>query len=83
VTLCVVPLTAKIDFDEAILGSTGFSAPRDSLIADEIRIVKAVAPVITLLEDFQVSLELGSTYTDAGGTAVDCKSSDEVGHLTV
>ena len=28
-------------------------------------------PVITLLGESEVSLELGSTYTDAGATAVD------------
>ena len=71
VTLYVVPLTAKVDFDGVILGFTGFSTPGYSLIADEISIVKAVAPVITLLGDAEVSLELGSTYTDAGAAAAD------------
>jgi hypothetical protein len=71
VILYVVPLTAKVDFDGAILGFTGFSAPGYTLVTNDITIVKAVAPVITLTGDAEVSLELGSTYTDAGGTAVD------------
>jgi hypothetical protein len=71
VILYVVPLTAKVDFDGAILGFTGFSAPGYTLVANDITIVKSVAPVITLTGDAEVSLELGSTYTDAGVTAVD------------
>jgi hypothetical protein len=71
VTLYVVPFTAKTDFDGEIIGFTGFSAPGYSLVAGEISIVKAEVPVITLLGNTEVSLELGSAYTDAGATAVD------------
>ena len=71
VILYVVRLTAKVDFDGAILGFTGFSTPGYTLVANDITIVKAEAPVITLTGSAEVSLELGSTYTDAGVTAVD------------
>ena len=71
VTLYVVPFTAKTDFDGEIIGFTGFSAPGYSLVAGEISIVKAEVPVITLLGNTEVSLELGSAYTDVGATAVD------------
>ena len=71
VTLYVVPLTAKVDFDGSTLGFTGFSAPGYTLVANDITVVKAEAPIITLLGEAVMSLELGSTYTDAGATATD------------
>ena len=71
VTLYVVPLTAKVDFDGSTIGFTGFSAPGYTLVANDITIVKAEAPIITLLGEATMSLELGSTYTDAGATATD------------
>ena len=71
VTLYVVPLTAKSDFAGEVLAFSGYSAPGYTLVAADITIVKAEAPVITLLGETEVSLELGSTYTDAGATAID------------
>ncbi|MDA8878873.1 DUF5011 domain-containing protein, partial [Porticoccaceae bacterium] len=71
VTLYVVPLTAKVDFAGEVLAFSGYSAPGYTLVAADITIVKAETPVITLLGEAEVSLELGSTYTDAGATAVD------------
>ncbi|XXK57877.1 DUF5011 domain-containing protein [Porticoccaceae bacterium nBUS_09] len=71
VTLYVVPLTAKSDFAGEVLAFSGYSAPGYTLVAADITIVKAEAPVITLLGESEVSLELGSTYTDAGATAID------------
>ena len=71
VTLYVVPLTAKSDFAGEVLAFSGYSAPGYTLVAADITIVKAETPVITLLGETEVSLELGSTYTDAGATAVD------------
>ena len=71
VTLYVVPLTAKVDFDGSTIGFTGFSAPGYTLVANDITIVKAEAPIITLLGEAAMSLELGSTYTDPGATATD------------
>ena len=71
VTLYVVPLTAKVDFDGSMIGFTGFSAPGYTLVANDITIVKAEAPIITLLGEAAMSLELGSTYTDPGATATD------------
>jgi hypothetical protein len=50
---------------------SGYSAPGYTLAVADITIIKAEAPVITLLGESEVSLELGSTYTDAGATAVD------------
>ena len=71
VTLYVVPLTAKSDFAGEVLAFSGYSAPGYTLVAADITIVKAEAPVITLLGETEASLELGSTYTDAGATAID------------
>ena len=71
VTLYVVPLTAKSDFAGEMLAFSGYSAPGYTLVAADITIVKAEVPVITLLGNTELSLELGSTYTDAGATAVD------------
>ncbi len=71
VTLYVVPLTAKVDFDGSTIGFTGFSAPGYTLVANDITIVKAEAPIITLLGEATMSLELGSTYTDPGATVTD------------
>ena len=71
VTLYVVPLTAKSDFAGEVLAFSGYSAPGYTLVAADITIVKAEVPLITLLGETDVSLELGSTYTDAGATAVD------------
>jgi hypothetical protein len=71
VTLYVVPLTAKSDFAGEVLPFTGYSAPGYTLVAADIVIAKAEAPVITLLGEAEISLELGSTYTDAGATAAD------------
>ena len=71
VTLYVVPLTAKSDFAGEMLAFSGYSAPGYTLVAADITIVKAEVPVITLLGNAEVSLELGSTYTDAGATAAD------------
>jgi hypothetical protein len=71
VTLYVVPLTAKSDFAGEVLAFSGYSAPGYTLVAADITIVKAEVPVITLLGNTELSLELGSTYTDAGATAVD------------
>ena len=71
VTLYVVPLTAKVDFAGEVLAFSGYSAPGYTLVAADITIVNAESPVITLLGEAEVSLELGSTYTDAGATAVD------------
>ena len=71
VTLYVVPLTAKSGFAGEMLAFSGYSAPGYTLVAADITIVKAEVPVITLLGNTELSLELGSTYTDAGATAVD------------
>ena len=76
VILYVVPFTAKADFTEEVLGFTGFSAPGYTLVAADITIVKAEAPLITLVGDTEVSLELGSTYIDAGATAADTIDGD-------
>ncbi len=71
VTLYVVPLIAKSGFAGEVLAFSGYSAPGYTLVAADITIVKAEVPVITLLGNAEVSLELGSTYTDAGATAAD------------
>jgi len=76
VTLYVVPFTAKADFTEEVLGFSGFSAPGYTLVTADITIVKAEAPLITLVGDTEVSLELGSTYIDAGATAADTIDGD-------
>ena len=76
VILYVVPFTAKADFTEEVLGFTGFSAPGYTLVTADITIVKAEAPLITLVGDTEVSLELGSTYIDAGATAADTIDGD-------
>ncbi len=71
VTLYVVPLTARTDFAREVLGFTGFAAPGYTLVTSDITIVKAEIPIVTLLGNAEVSLELGSTYTDAGARATD------------
>ena len=71
VILYVVPLTAKADFAGEVLVFSGYSAPGYTLAVADITIIKAEAPVINLLGETEVSLELGSIYTDAGATAVD------------
>jgi hypothetical protein len=43
----------------------------------------ATIPVISLVGDTEVSLELGSTYTDAGGTAVDNIDGDITANIVV
>ena len=83
VTLYVVPLTAKSDFADEVLAFSGYSAPGYTLVAADITIVKAEAPVITLLGETEVSLELGSTYTDTGATAVDNIDGDITANIAV
>ena len=83
VTLYVVPLTAKSDFAGEMLAFSGYSAPGYTLVAADITIVKAEAPVITLLGNAEVSLELGSTYTDTGATAVDNIDGDITANIAV
>ena len=83
VTLYVVPLTAKSDFAGEVLAFSGYSAPGYTLVAADITIVKAEAPVITLLGETEVSLELGSTYTDTGATAVDNIDGDITANIAV
>ena len=83
VTLYVVPLTAKSDFAGEVLAFSGYSAPGYTLVAADITIVKAEAPVITLLGETEVSLELGSTYTDAGATAADNIDGDITANIAV
>jgi hypothetical protein len=83
VTLYVVPLTAKADFAGEVLAFSGYSAPGYTLAVADITIIKAEAPVITLLGETEVSLELGSTYTDAGATAVDNIDGDITSNIAV
>ena len=83
VTLYVVPLTAMSDFAGEALAFTGYSAPGYTLVAADIAIAKAEAPVITLLGESEVSLELGSSYTDAGATAVDNIDGDITSNIAV
>jgi len=83
VTLYVVPLTAKSDFAGEVLAFSGYSAPGYTLVAADITIVKAETPVITLLGETEVSLELGSTYTDAGATAADNIDGDITSNIAV
>jgi hypothetical protein len=83
VILYVVPLTAKAGFAGEVLAFSGYSAPGYTLTVADITIIKAEAPVITLLGESEVSLELGSIYTDAGATAVDNIDGDITSNIAV
>ena len=71
ITLYSLPITAMENFSSATLQFTGYTAVGYSLTADNIVIPLAVKPVISLVGQSEVSLELGTTYTDLGATASD------------
>ena len=48
-----------------------------------VNVVDTTAPVITLVGDSQVNLEVGSTYTDAGATASDNYDGDISSQIVV
>ena len=73
VTLYSLPITASGNhFSSATrLQFTGYTAVGYSLTADNIVIPLAVKPVISLVGQSEINLELGSAYTDSGATASD------------
>ncbi len=71
ITLYSLPVTAKENFNSTTFQFTGYTAVGYSLTASDIVIPLAVKPVISLIGQSEVSLELGTTYTDSGATASD------------
>ena len=71
ITLYSLPITAKENFNSTTFQFTGYTAVGYSLSADNIVIPLAVKPVIILSGDAELSLELGTPYTDSGATASD------------
>ena len=71
ITLYSLPVTAKENFNSMTFQFTGYTAVGYSLTASDIVIPLAVKPVISLIGQSEVSLELGTTYTDSGATASD------------
>ena len=71
VLLYRVPITAAENFSGTTLQFSGYTAVGYSLNSTNISIPLAIKPVIALLGDPEVSLELGTPYNDAGATASD------------
>ena len=71
VTLYSLPITAKSEFNDTTLQFSGYTSVGYSLNANNILVPLAIKPVISLVGQSEVSLELGTAYTDAGATATD------------
>ena len=70
-TLYSIPIKAKENFNGTTFQFTGYTAVGYSLNAANIVIPLAVKPVISLVGQSEINLELGTTYTDSGATASD------------
>lgn len=71
VILYSLPVIAKANFNSVTFQFTGYTAVGYSLRANNIGIALAMKPVISLVGQSEVNLELGNTYTDSGATALD------------
>ena len=83
VTLYSLPVTAKENFDGTILQFSAYTAVGYSLNANNIGIALAMKPVISLIGQSEISLELGTSYTDAGATASDNIDGDISGSIII
>ena len=83
VTLYSLPVTAKENFDDPILQFSAYTAVGYSLSANNIGIALAMKPVISLIGQSEISLELGKSYTDAGATASDNIDGDISGSIII
>ena len=70
-TLYSIPIKAKENFNGTTFQFTGYTAVGYSLNAANIVIPLAVKPVISLVGQSEINLELGTAYTDSGATASD------------
>ena len=64
VTLYSLPITATESFSSATLQFTGYTAVGYSLSESNIVIPLAIKPVISLVGQSEINLELGTAYTD-------------------
>ncbi len=71
VTLYSLPIRAKENFNGTTFQFTGYTAVGYSLSASNLVIPLAIKPVISLVGQSEINLELGSAYTDSGATALD------------
>mgnify|MGYP001998299039 CR=1 FL=1 len=83
VTLYSLPITAKENFDGTIFEFSAYTAIGYSLSANNIGIALAMKPVISLIGQSEISLELGTSYTDAGATASDNIDGDITGSIII
>ncbi len=70
-TLYSLPIIAMESFSGATLQFTGYTAVGYSLRANNIVIPLAIKPVISLVGQSEINLELGTAYVDSGATASD------------
>ena len=71
VTLYSLPVKATESFNATTLAFSAYTAVGYTLDASNIVIPLAIKPVISLLGQTEVNLELGTAYADAGATALD------------